>query len=307
MASLVFMGTPEFAVPSLKALFEAGHEIKFVITQPDKPKGRGHVMAAPPVKEFALSKGLRVLQPTRLRDENFIAELRRARPEFLIVVAYGKILTEEVLAVPSIAPINLHASLLPKYRGAAPIPWAIINGEKETGVTTMIITKELDSGDVLLTERVAITDDDTAESLSRKLSAIGAELLVRTIDGMLKGTVRPTPQKGEPTYVPQIKKSDGRINWSKTAKELFNFVRGMYPWPGAYTEIDGEIVTLIKTRPLQGTGKGGQIERITKDSIIVGTKDGLLEILELKPSGRRAMSAGEFLRGRAITPGMRFK
>lgn len=307
MASIVFMGTPEFAVPSLRALIEAGHDIRAVITQPDRPKGRGHILSPPPVKELALRNGIRVLQPTKLRDEGFLSELKGLEPEFIVVVAYGRILPDEVLMIPSRAPINLHASLLPKYRGSAPIAWAIINGEKTTGVTTMIITKELDTGDVLLYEETPINDDDTTETLSKRLSIIGAPLLVRTISGMIDGSVVPKPQVGEPSYAPQIKKQDGRIDWNMPSRALFNFIRGMYPWPGAFTEIDKETVTILRSEPLEGSGISGRIERIEKDSIVVGTGDGLLRIIALKPAHRRAMTAGEFIRGRSIKEGMFFR
>jgi len=307
MASLVFMGTPEFAVPSLKALIEAGHDIKAVVTQPDRPKGRGHILSPPPVKELALKKGIKVLQPTKLKDEGFVSELREHNPEFLIVVAYGRILPDEVLNIPTRAPINLHASLLPKYRGSAPIAWAIINGEKTTGVTTMIITKELDTGDVLLSEEVPIRDDDTTETLSKRLSIIGAPLLVKTISGMLDGSVLPKPQVGEPSYAPQIKKQDGKIHWDMPSRALFNFIRGMQPWPGAFTEIEKETITILRAEPIEGIGSPGRIEKIEKDSIVVGTGDGLIRILTLKPAHRRAMTAGEFIRGRKIKEGMSFR
>ncbi len=300
---IVFFGTPAFAVPSLEALLKAGEDVKLVVTQADKPKGRGHVLSPPPVKETALKSGLRVIQPPKLKDPGFLGELKSLRPEFLAVVAYGRLLPPEVLRAPSSAPVNLHASLLPKYRGAAPIPWAIIKGEKETGVATMLMTEGLDEGDILLEERVAVTDEDTAGTLSERLSQIGAGLLVRTLKGLREGSIEPRPQTGEPTYAPPLKKGDGKVNWSKSAVELSDFVRGMHPWPGAYCVLAGESVTLLKTRPVSGKGAPGRIHAVEKDSIQIGTGYGLLSVELLKPAGKKAMPAGAFLQGRKLKEG----
>jgi len=300
---IVFFGTPAFAVPSLETLLKAGEDVKLVVTQADKPKGRGHILSPPPVKESALRHGLRVVQPAKLKDPGFLGELNSLRPEFLVVVAYGRLLPPEVLRAPSSAPVNLHASLLPKYRGAAPIPWAIIKGEKETGVTTMLMTEGLDEGDILLEERVAITDEDTAGSLSERLSQPGAGLLVKTLKGLREGSIEPRPQAGEPTYAPPLKKEDGKVDWAKGAVELFNFVRGMHPWPGAYCVLAGETVTLLKVRPVSGKGAPACIHAVQKDSIQIGTGNGLLLIDLLKPAGKKAMPAGAFLRGRKLKEG----
>jgi methionyl-tRNA formyltransferase len=301
--SLVFFGTPGFSIPSLDALLKAGERVEAVVTQRDKRRGRSSSLLPPPVKDFALSKGLRVLQPRSMKDEAFVREISELSPEFLVVVAYGKILTERVLAVPSIAPINLHASLLPKYRGASPIAWAIINGEAETGLCTMLITPRLDEGDILLEETFPILADDTTESLGGRLSEAGGPLLVRTLKGMKDGTLKPRPQGGEATFAPSFRKEDGQVDWSKTAIELGNFVRGMYPWPGAFCFIEGLRIRLIKVRPEDGEGRPGVVEEVSGYSFIVGTGRGLLRVLELQPEGKRPMTVRAFLHGRKMEKG----
>jgi len=248
--ALIFFGTPHFAVPSLKALIDEKEDIALVVTQPDKVKGRGHVLSPPHVKELALSHGLKVVQPVKIKDENFYRELMAVVPEFIIVVAYGRILPNEILEMPKIYCINVHASLLPKYRGAAPIQWALLNGEKKTGVTTMLISEELDTGDVLLQREIEIKDDDTSETLFERLSALGAATLIKTIKGVREGKIKPFPQQGEATYAPPLKKDDGRIDWQRTAEELFNFVRGMYPWPSAFCYLNNERIKIVKVRSL---------------------------------------------------------
>jgi len=301
--SIVFFGTPEFAVPSFKALIRSGEDISLVVTQTDKVKGRGHKLSQPPVKVAALEAGLRVTQPARLKDEMFLSELVSLNPEFIIVVAYGKILPKKILDVPGRACINVHASILPEYRGAAPIAWAIIRGEKKTGVTTMLINEELDTGDILLQREIEISKEDTAASLGRKLSELGASLLIETIKGIREGSIKPTPQAGKTSYVPPLKKEDGHIDWSKSAEEISNLVRGMQPWPGAYCRIGNERVTLLKTMPLDGQGTPGVISRIEKDAFIIGTGHALLSILELQPAGKKAMSASAFINGRKLAKG----
>jgi len=316
--AIIFLGTPRFAVPSLEALIKAGEDIAAVVTRPDAPKNRTKKPLPSHVKEAALRHGLKVLEPRSMKDPQFLSELKKIQPEFLLVVAYGRILTREILSIPKIAPVNVHASLLPKYRGASPINWAIINGERETGVTTMMIIYELDSGDILLQEKTPITEEDTAETLSARLSAMGAELLVKTLKGLREGTLKPRPQaglqaslqaslqEGEPTFAPPLKKEDGLIKWEKTATELFNFTRGVYPWPGAYSFLKGERVKLIKARPLLGEGSPGAIEKTEGDDLLVGTGKGLLSIIELQPEGKRRMGAREFMQGRDIKKGDRF-
>jgi methionyl-tRNA formyltransferase len=303
---IVFFGTPAFAVPSLNALFQSGEEVIGVITQPDKRKGRDHMPSPPPVKELALNEGIKVLQPANIKDPLFLNELSGMQPEIIVVVAYGKILPAQILNLPPNGCINVHASLLPKYRGAAPIPWAIINGEKKTGITTMLMDEGLDTGDIILQEETEITDNDNAETLSKRLSEIGAYLLIKTITGIKDGSIKPIPQVGDPSYAPPFKKEDGRINWSKSTREIFNFVRGMYPWPGAYCYLNNERIKIIKVKMLEGSGSPRRIEKALGGELIIGTGEGLISIIELQPEGKKQMSAGAFLLGRQLKEGIFF-
>ncbi len=298
--ALVFFGTPQFAVPSLRALLDSGEELALVVTQPDRVKGRGHVLAAPPVKEVALATGLAVSQPARIRDEEFYRELSLLDPEFIVVVAYGKILPREVLNIPRRGCINVHASLLPRYRGAAPIQRALMNGEKVTGITTMLMDEGLDTGDVLLSSHEDITEKDNAETLAIRLSALGARTLIETLRGLRDGTIRPVPQKGEASFAPPLTKDEGKIDWNMSAEEIQNLVRGTYPWPGAYCDIKGHRVRLVRVRSLEGIGQPGRIEKASGGEILIGTGRGLLMIEELQPEGKRVMSAGAFLAGRRL-------
>lgn len=304
--SVVFFGTPLFAVSSLNALISSGEDVEAVVTQKDRKRGRGHALLPPPVKETALERGIRVLQPPGMKDGAFLEELSAMKPEFIVVVAYGKILPRAVLDIPERYAINVHASLLPKYRGASPVAWAIIRGETETGVTTMVMSEGLDEGDILLQEAVPIGEEDTTETLSRKLSELGASVLVDTLRGLREGALRPRPQKGEPSYAPPFKKEDGRVDWSRTARELYNFVRGMHPWPGAYCRIDSDRVKLLKVEPMGGEARPGEI-RTTGGSLLVGTGEGLLSIVEIQPEGKRPMTAGAYLQGRSIREGTLIK
>jgi methionyl-tRNA formyltransferase len=301
--SLIFFGTPEFAVPPLKALIKEKEDISLVVTQPDKLKGRGHLLSSPPVKELALSENIGVSQPGKIKEADFYKELNSIKPEFIIVVAYGRILPEEILGIPASGCINVHASLLPKYRGAAPIQWALINGEKITGVTTMLMDKGLDTGDILLQAEMEIKDNDNAETLSLRLSNLGAETLIKTISGIRAGTVKPVKQAGAASYAPVLKKEDGRIDWSRSADELFNFVRGMYPWPSAFCYLGRERIKITKVKPLEGSGVPGRIEKASKGELIVGTGKGVLLIEELQPEGKKTMSAASFIAGRKLKEG----
>lgn len=303
---IVFFGTPLFAVPSLNALLQSGEEIPAVVTQPDKKRGRGHFVSYSPVKELAIKEGLRIFQPASMKDADFLNELSLIRPELIAVVAYGRILPESIINLPAKGCVNVHASLLPEYRGAAPISWVIINGEEFTGVTTMLMDKGLDTGDILLEEKIRISDEDTTETLSRKLSELGASLLLKTIKGIKEDSIKPGPQTGEASYAPVIKKEDGLLNWSKTAIELFNFVRGMYPWPCAYCYLSKERIKIIKVSAFDGQGKPGRIERALKDELVVGTAKGLISIIALQPEGKKVMSAEAFLHGRNIKEGTYF-
>lgn len=302
--SIIFFGTPEFAVPSLLALLRSGEKISLVVTQPDKLKGRGHKLGTPPVKIAAMESGLNVKQPATIRDNAFLSELTALKPDLLIVVAYGKLLPKALLEIPRLGPVNVHASLLPKYRGAAPIQWAIINGEKKTGVTTMIITEKLDTGPILLQKETEIKDEDTQESLGKRLSEIGAELLLETIKGMRNGRLNPVPQTDGANYAPPLKKTDGLINWSRNSDEIFNFIRGMYPWPGAYCHIDNETVKILKVSICNEAGTPGIIVKLTGNDLIVGTGRGLISIKELQPAGGKAMSAAAFIQGRKLKEGI---
>jgi len=300
---IVFFGTPKFAVPALKALILKGEKILLVVTQPDRPKGRGKIIQPPEVKKIAVEYGLPVVQPERIKDEEFIKKLKSLNLEFGVVVAYGKFLPKEILTTAEHGFINLHASLLPKYRGAAPIQWALIKGEKITGVTTMLIDEGLDTGDVLLQKEVQIEDDENTQSLSEKLSLIGAELIVETIDKMRKGIITPLPQKGEPSYAPTLKKEDGRINWRKPARDIFNLIRGTYPWPCAYCFLKNERIKIIRAELIEGLSTPGLILK-AKDELIVGTGKGLLKILLIQPEGKKIMTAKEFVCGRKINEGV---
>jgi len=303
---IVFFGTPLFAVPPLKALIQAGEEISAVVTQPDRKKGRGHLLSQSPVKQLAVKSGINVLQPEKMNDAAFLNELSSIKPELIAVVAYGKILTEEILRLPELGCINVHASLLPKYRGAAPIAWAIVNGEKKTGITTMLMDRGLDTGDILLQEELQIRDDDTTETLSLRLSELGASLLLKTISRIKDGSLKPQKQSGEATHAPIIKKEDGLVKWSKTAAELSNFVRGMRPWPGAYCYLNGEMIKLIGVKAIAGSGMAGRIEKAHNGEFISGTGSGLLFITALQPQNKKVMSASAFLQGRNINEGMYF-
>ena len=300
--SIIFFGTPSFSVPSLKALVDAGEDVSAVVTRPDKRRGRGGILPSL-VKEYAIKNSIRVLQPASMKDNEFLEELKSINPEFIVVVAFGRILTNSILDVPKKYPINLHASLLPKYRGASPIAWAIINGEKETGVTTMVISERLDEGDMLLQEAVKIEEDDTTVSLARKLSGKGAGLLIETIAGVRNGKVKPRPQAGEPSFAPPFKKEDGRVDWSKSARRIFDFQRGMHPWPGAFCLIEGERVRLVKIKPVEGKGVPGVIKEAVGDSILIGAGDGFVSVLELQPEGKKDMAARAYMQGRSIKAG----
>jgi len=311
----IFFGTPDFAVPSLEALLESGHEVLLVVTQPDRVKGRGHILSKPPVKEFALSKGIPVAQPQTVRSTDFFEALSALAPDVIAVTAYGRILPLPVLKLPRYGCINVHGSLLPKYRGAAPVQWAIINGEEKTGITTMLMDEGLDTGDMLLREETVISDEDNAVTLGKRLSEIGASLLVRTLAELEAGTLKPLPQTGEPGFAPPLKKEDGKINWSLPAKRIFDLVRGTHPWPGAYCFFKGEKITVIKAVVADAGAQGpfgriekpfGRIEKIAGENILVAAGEGILSVSELKPEGRKLMTAAAFANGRHIKEGSYF-
>ena len=301
---IVFMGTPDFAVPSLDALIRAGYEVAAVVTQPDRPSGRGKVLTPPPVKIAAEAAGISVLQPSKIRTEEFFAELSSYSPDLICVTAYGRILPKSILDLPKFGCVNVHASLLPKYRGAAPINWAIVRGESVTGVTTMLMDEGMDTGGMLLRREVAIEEDDTGEMLSQKLSAVGGDLLIETLPLHIEGKLRPEKQdESQATFAPIIKKEDGLIDWSQPAIDIRNLVRGMLPWPGAYTSLDGKMLKIFRASVSEGEGRPGSVVRSSGGALRVATGEGTLDILELQIEGGKRLDAAAFLAGRKIAPG----
>lgn len=306
---IVFFGTPDFALPSLKKLVASGEDVVAVVTQPDRVKGRGHKLSFPPVKEYAIAQGIAVLQPAGIRSEEFFQTVAGMKPDMIVVVAYGRIIPPDMLALPPKGCVNVHASLLPNYRGAAPIQWSIVRGESKTGVTTMLMDDGLDTGDILLREETEILPQDNAATLGSRLSEMGADLLILTIRGIVSGAVRPVSQAGESTYAPIIRKEDGKIDWRASARDIFNLTRGMYPWPGGQCMFEKEKITIIRSRVADDDSgeTAGSIVKIHEDELHVGTGMGILALLELKPEGKKAMTGAAFARGRHIREGMRFE
>ena len=306
---IIFMGTPDFAVPSLKAAGECNCVVDLVITQPDRPKGRGRRVEPPPVKLDAEKLGYEVMQPEAVNTPEFFDILQKRRPDLSVVVAFGHILPKKILEIPELASINLHASLLPAYRGPAPIQWAIINGETETGVTSMLMDKGLDTGEMLLWEKVAIEPDDTAGTLHDKLSITAARVLIKTIAGFESGDIRPIPQNhANATYAPLLKKSDGRIDWSKPASVIERFIRGMNPWPGAYTFMGEKRLKVFSSRvcDLTEDRPPGTVIRSFDNELRVACGEKALCILELQLDSGKRMDIEQFLKGRKISPEMNF-
>jgi len=306
---IVFMGTPEFAVPTLNALADAGHEIAVVVTQPDRPKGRGRKLTPSPVKVRAEELGLAVYQPVKIRQQEAVEELAKARPEIMVVAAFGQILPKSVLDIPPRGCLNVHASLLPKYRGAAPVNWAIINGEELTGVTIMRMDVGLDTGDMLLKEETRIAADDTTGSLLARLSGIGGRLVVKAIADIEAGRIVPVKQDDSAsTYAPMLKKEMGLIDWTKPARETERLVRGLDPWPGAYTTKEGETVRVWGAHVYghEGyDGAPGEVVDVNRTGIKVMTGDGVLVITEVQAGGGRRMTVSDFLSGHKILKGKR--
>jgi methionyl-tRNA formyltransferase len=302
---IVFMGTPGFAVASLAALFEVG-EVVGVVTQPDKPRGRGQALGISPVKALALERGVEVLQPARLRTPPFSAELARLAPDVCVVTAYGKILPPDVLALPPHGCVNVHASLLPRWRGAAPIQWAIAHGDRETGVCLMRMDEGLDTGPVLACRRLPIAPTDTAESLHRTLAEAGGALLREELPRYLAGVLAPVPQPQEGvTLAPLIAKEDGRLDWRRSAGELERRVRAFTPWPGAFTALGGERLKVHRARVAAGHGEPGVLLAADGAGLEVACAHGSLVLEALQPEGRRVMSARDFLAGHPLAPGSR--
>lgn len=303
------MGTPDFAVPSLVGVAQSGHDLVGVVTRPDRPRGRGQQMQPTDVKAAVVSLGLDVpvLQPESLGDENFHAQLQALEPDLFAVVAF-LILPRSVLAIPKLGSVNVHPSLLPKYRGAAPIQWAIINGETETGVTIFQLSPRVDAGDVLIQQKVAIGDDETAGELYERLKMQGAELLIRVVDGMSDGSVMPVPQKdGGVSRAPKLEKEDGEIDWSKGAGNIRNLIRGTNPFPGAFTLWRDKLLKVHRATVGTGQGEAGTVIGADgKRGLIVGTGEGVLALDEVQPAGKRRMSGADFVRGYRIEVGEKF-
>ena len=305
---IVFMGTPDFAVPSLKALVAEGHEICGVFTQPDKPKNRGMKRQPSPVKEYCLSTGLRVFQPAKMRDGEALGILKELEPELIVVTAYGKLLPPEVLELPKLGCVNVHSSLLPKYRGAAPINWAILNGEDKTGVTIMYMAEGLDTGDILAQRSTPIDINENAAELFGRLADLGAELLVEVVDQLGQGTAAAVPQDDDLScYAPMLSKELSPMDWRKTARQLHDQVRGLYPWPAATAVLDTVRCKIVRTS-LLGVHSGqasGSVLQADKRGLCISCGDGqVLEILELQPDGKKVMTASAFLMGHPIQVGV---
>ena len=304
---IVFMGTPDFSVPTLEALISSRHEVVGVVTQPDKPKGRGNAIQMSPVKECALQHEIPVYQPVRAREESFVEQMRVLKPDVMVVIAFGQILSQELLDLPKFGCVNIHASLLPKYRGVAPIQWAVIDGEKESGVTIMQMDEGLDTGDMLAKAIVPLDGKETGGSLFDKLSEAGGRLCVETLAKLEKGEITPEKQGESPTaYASMLDKKMGNIDWNKSAVVIERLVRGLNPWPSAYTHLDGKTLKIWACDVLpQSASKGesGEILEVTKDAIHVQTGDGILVLREIQLAGKARMDAGAFLRGYKVVPG----
>ena len=308
--NIVFMGTPDFAVPSLKSLIESKYNVATVITQTDKPKGRKSQLCTPPIKNIALDSGLKIVQPEDVNDKIIIEKLKETNPDVITVVAFGQKITSEILDLPRYKCINIHASLLPKYRGAAPINWALINGEEEAGVTSIILQEKMDAGKMITQKSIRIGPDETAGELNNRLSVLGAEVLMDSLKQIETGTAKYILQDEKlVTYAPKLKKKDGLINWNHSTEEVHNFVRGMNPWPTAYTALirntSEERIIILETEKdtpsdTETNKIPGTIIDISDRGIKVATKNGCIWIKEVKPEGKQSMSAVAFSRGRDV-------
>ena len=306
---IVFMGTPDFAVGALEAIVQAGHQVTAVVTQPDKPKGRGKEVQMTPVKQCALKYDIPVFQPVKIKAQEAVEELRKYEADIFIVAAFGQILSEEILTMPRFGCVNIHASLLPKYRGAAPIQWVILNGEKETGITIMQMDKGLDTGDMLLKCVVPIEEKETGETLHDKLCEAGAKLIVEVLPKIEKGEIEPEKQKEEEaSYVTMLKKSLGHIDWSKDASAIDRLVRGLNSWPSAYTYYNKKTLKIWESEPVERENVNGMIagsiEKVEKDAFYVRTGKGLLKVTEVQLEGKKRMKVKDFLLGYPLTEGI---
>ena len=304
---VIYMGTPDFSVGALEAIIKAGHEVVLVVTQPDKPKGRGKAMQASPVKECALSHGIEVFQPTKIRESENVEYLRKFGADIFVVAAFGQILPKSILDMPKYGCVNIHASLLPKYRGAAPIQWAVINGDEVTGVTTMLMNEGIDTGDMIAKKQVRLAEDETGGSLFDRLADTGAELIVETKKMLEEGTAEFTPQNSEEaTHTSMISKELGSIEWSKPAAEIERLIRGLNPWPSAYTRLKGKTFKIWKAQVVEvsSSDKPGTIIKIGKDELLVQTGEGALSLIEVQLEGKKRMDVASFLRGCQIEEGI---
>lgn len=303
---VIFMGTPDLAVGTLEAIIKEGHEVVCVVTQPDKPKGRGKNMQFTPVKEVAVAHNIEVLQPLRIREPEVVAELEKLKPDVIVVVAFGQLLTKEILNMPKYGCVNVHTSLLPKYRGAAPIQWAVIDGEKESGVTTMLMDEGLDTGDILKQTVVPLEENETGGSLYDKLAVKGAELLIETLKELETGTASRRKQDDSlSNYAKKLDKHLGQIDFSKPAEEIERLIRGLNPWPSAYTKLDGKTLKIWAATVVDREVEGqlGEIVEVTKSEILVKTGKGLLSLEEIQLEGKKRMETDAFLRGYSIEKG----
>lgn len=303
---IVFMGTPDFSVPTLEALVEAGHEVVGVVTQPDKPKGRGKAVLMTPVKEKAIELSIPVYQPVKAREESFIETLRKINPDVCVVIAFGQILPKAILDIPRYGCVNIHASLLPRYRGAAPLQWVVLNGEKETGITTMMMDVGMDTGDMLEKTVVPMDRKETYGSIHDKLSVLGGELIVSTLAKIEDGTIISTPQKDEEaTYTKKIVKSMGEIDWTLEAEVIERYIRGLNPWPSAYTSWNGKTLKIWDADVIaeEYPGVCGEVVLVDKNSVLVKTGKGALSLTSLQLEGKKRMDTDAFLRGYQIEKG----
>lgn len=300
---IIFMGTPDFAIPSLESLYKNGHSVELVITQKDRPKGRGKKVQYTPVKEKALELGIEVFQPDSINDIESVNKIKNINPDFIVVVAYGQILKKDILQIPKYGCYNVHASLLPKYRGAAPINWSIINGEKETGVTIMEMAKGLDSGDMIMWDSIPISLDDDAITVHDKLSILGGELIVKALDGIKNGVANKIPQDHNiSTYAAMLDKNLGKINWNDSGENIINLIRGLKPWPSAYIQYKDDIVKIHKATLIEKfkEGNNGQIIKVDKQGIYVNSKDKTIILEEIQFPGKKKLKVEEYLRGNSI-------
>lgn len=306
---IVYMGTPDFAAYALRKLYEAGQEIVCVVTQPDKPKGRSGKLVCSPVKEFALEKNLPVYQPEKIKAADSVAYLKNIEADLYVVAAFGQILSQEVLDIPRFGCVNIHASLLPKYRGAAPIQQALLDGNKETGVTLMQMNAGMDTGDILMQESLEITDEDTAGTLFDKLMELGGDMIVRAVPQIEKGELTPVPQDNDKaTKVGKFTKEMGLIDWTRDAAYIDRLIRTMDPWPSAYTHMGDKTLKIWKARPVDKTSdaKAGEVFEVSKNTFMVATGKGSLEVHEVQLEGKKRMPAGDFMRGSHLEAGQLF-